>query len=149
MTAKDSTKLEWTLASALLCLVALLLSSYALVREANQALLKYKDCTYEHAKYLPMRDARICCMSGGLHHTIQHPEDQVITFSDETLIVMSTAQGGKALLVFLFLTPILLLSFGVLMSNQFILRVGAMSMLVAYLVIASAFIYAIATFTDS
>ena len=88
-------------------------------------------------------------MPSGLHHTIQNPEDQIITFSNETLIVMSTAHGGNAFRVFLFLTPSLLLGFGVLMNNQHILRVGAMSTLVTYLFILTYIIYAIATFTDS
>ncbi|OYZ56714.1 MAG: hypothetical protein B7X81_11320 [Hydrogenophilales bacterium 17-61-76] len=88
-------------------------------------------------------------MPSGLHHTIQHPEDQIIPFSNETLIVMSTAHGGKAFLVFLFLTPSLLLGYGILVNSKRILRFGAMSTFVTYLFILTYIMYAIATFTDS
>lgn len=149
MTGKASTRGNWILALALLCLVPLALSLYALGREANQALIQYRNCFNAQTKYLPEADAKICCMPSGLHHTIQHPEETIITFSNETLIVMSTANSGKAFLVFLFLTPSLLLGFGVLMNNQLILRVGAISTRVTYLFILIYIIYAIATFTDS
>ena len=149
MTGKASPKGNWILAWALLCLLPLAFSFYALVGEANQALIQYRNCFNAQTKFLPVGDASICCMPSGLHHTIQHPEDQIITFSNETLIVMNAAHGGKAFLVFLFLTPSLLLGIGVLMNNQLILRVGAMSTLVTYLFILTYIIYAIATFTDS
>lgn len=142
-------RIEWIFAWTMLCLAPLALSLNAFVRDTNQTLTEYRACLSEQTKYLPVGDANICCMPSGLHRTIQHPEGLVIPVSNETLIVMRATHSGSAFLVFLFLTPSLLLGYGVLANSKSILRFGVRATLTSYFYIFAYITYAILTFTGS
>ena len=88
-------------------------------------------------------------MPNGLHHTIQHREELLFPVSNNTLVFFGAFHGVIAFLTCLFLTPCLLLGYGILTKEAFLLRLAIFATSSVYVFLVCYIIYAIATFKDS
>ncbi len=97
-----------------LCLIPMMLLLSAIVHEVNDNLEKYHACMEVSAKHIPASDAAICCMppQSGFSHIVQQPGQAMLHVTNERLIILNALHGELAGLVYLFLTPCLLLIFG-------------------------------------
>lgn len=139
--------LGWLL--LLFCLVPFACSLNTSIQNASQVVGQYHACLQETKNNLPSEDAEICCMPGGLQRTVQHRKEMLIPFSNETLIVMESTNRGYTFLVFLFMTPCMLLLYGLLIKDTKIIRIGIWTVVTVCIVAFILIIYSFATFKDS
>lgn len=150
MTAtKSNSKPPLAIIWLLFCLTPLILSLASFLRAGNENVEKYTSCVIEYRQYLPNDDSAICCMPNGLHHSIQHRKERFFKVSNETMVFFSASYGFGALFSCLFLTPCLILGYGMLTKNGAIERIGVFVTSSAYAFLVLYVIYSIAVFKDS
>lgn len=113
------------------------------------SLFTYRTCIDENINYLPVSDAIICCIPNGLNGTIQRQGALTIHARSEALIVLSAIHSREAYLVFLFLTPSLLMGYGILVKSKSIIWFGGAMTIATYIFSLGFIIYVFFTATGS